>query len=151
MLQTYVCICIKYLSFFLCPKLIMPQIQLMNNQMNAFPSDVSSLHLVSVPILLKNMLILSFEDIACFEPLKVKNESEVAQSCLTLCDPMDYSLPGSSVHGIFQARVLEWGASVFSGILSIYLLSVNPWASNLRLLILYFLNYKMGIIKEPIS
>ena len=39
--------------------------------------------------------------------VKVKSESEVAQSCLTLCDPMDYSLPGSSVHGIFQARVLE--------------------------------------------
>ena len=40
--------------------------------------------------------------------MKVKSESEVAQSCLTLCDPMDRSLPGSSVHGIFQARVLEW-------------------------------------------
>ena len=38
-------------------------------------------------------------------------ESEVAQSCLTLCDPMDCSLPGSSVHGICQARVLEWGAT----------------------------------------
>ena len=36
--------------------------------------------------------------------------SEVAQLCLTLCDPMDYSLPGSSIHGIFQARILEWGA-----------------------------------------
>ena len=40
--------------------------------------------------------------------MKVQSESEVAQSCLTLSDPMDYSLPGSSVHGIFQARVLEW-------------------------------------------
>ena len=46
--------------------------------------------------------------------MKVKNESEVAQSCLTLRDPMDYSLPGSSVHGIFQARVLEWVAIAFS-------------------------------------
>ena len=46
--------------------------------------------------------------------MKVKNESEVAQSCLTLHDPMDCSLPGSSVHGIFQARVLEWGAIAFS-------------------------------------
>ena len=46
--------------------------------------------------------------------MKVKSQSEVAQSCLTLCDPMDCSLPGSSVHGIFQARVLEWGAIVFS-------------------------------------
>ena len=40
----------------------------------------------------------------------MKSESEVAQSCPTLSDPMDCSLPGSSVHGIFQARVLEWGA-----------------------------------------
>ena len=43
-----------------------------------------------------------------------KNESEVIQSCLTLRDPIDYSLPGSSVVGIFQARVLEWGAIAFS-------------------------------------
>ena len=42
--------------------------------------------------------------------MKVKSESEVAQSCLTLSDPMDHSPPGSSIHGIFQARVLEWGA-----------------------------------------
>ena len=42
--------------------------------------------------------------------MKVKSESEVAQSCPTLLDPMDCSLPGSSVHGIFEARVLEWGA-----------------------------------------
>ena len=46
--------------------------------------------------------------------MKVKSESEVAQLCLTLIDPMDYSLPGSSVHGIFQARVLESGAIAFS-------------------------------------
>ena len=46
--------------------------------------------------------------------MKVKSESEVAQSCPTLSDPMDYSLPGSSVHGIFQAKVLEWGAIAFS-------------------------------------
>ena len=46
--------------------------------------------------------------------MKVKSESEVAQSCLTLHDPMDYNLAGSSVHGIFQARVLEWGAIAFS-------------------------------------
>ena len=42
--------------------------------------------------------------------MKVKSESEVSQSCPTLSNPMDWSLPGSSVHGIFQARVLEWGA-----------------------------------------
>ena len=46
--------------------------------------------------------------------MKVKSESEVAQLCPTLSDPMDSSLPGSSVHGIFQARVLEWGATAFS-------------------------------------
>ena len=46
--------------------------------------------------------------------MKVKSKSEVAQSCLTLRDPMDCSLPGSSVHGIFQARVLEWVAIAFS-------------------------------------
>ena len=44
--------------------------------------------------------------------MKVKSESQVAQSCLTLSDSMDCSLPGSSVHGIFQARVLEWGLSL---------------------------------------
>ena len=46
--------------------------------------------------------------------MKVKSESEVTQLCLTLLDPMDCSLPGSSVRGIFQARVLEWGAIAFS-------------------------------------
>ena len=46
--------------------------------------------------------------------MKVKSESEVAQSCLTPNDLMDCSPPGSSVHGIFQARVLEWGAIAFS-------------------------------------
>ena len=46
--------------------------------------------------------------------MKVKSESEVAQSCPTLSDSMDFSLPGSFVHGIFQARVLEWGAIAFS-------------------------------------
>ena len=42
--------------------------------------------------------------------MKVKSESEVTQSCPTFSDPMDYRLPGSSIHGIFQAKVLEWGA-----------------------------------------
>ena len=46
--------------------------------------------------------------------MKVKRENEVAQSCPTLCDPRDGSPPGSSVHGIFQARALEWGAIAFS-------------------------------------
>ena len=52
--------------------------------------------------------------------MKVKSESEVAQSCQTLRDPMDCSPPGSSVHGIFQARVLEWGAIAFSIFLLYY-------------------------------
>ena len=47
--------------------------------------------------------------------MKVKSESEVTQSCPTLSDPIDGSLPGSSIHGIFQARVLEWVAIAFSG------------------------------------
>ena len=51
--------------------------------------------------------------------MKVKSESEVAQSCLTLHDPMDCSLPGSSIHGIFQARVLEWVAIAFSNHINI--------------------------------
>ena len=46
--------------------------------------------------------------------MKVKSESEVAQLCRTLSDPMECSLPGSSIHGIFQAGVLEWGAIAFS-------------------------------------
>ena len=46
--------------------------------------------------------------------MKVKSESEVAQSSPTLSDPMDCSLPGSSIHGIFQAKVLEWAAIAFS-------------------------------------
>ena len=50
--------------------------------------------------------------------MEVKSENEVTQSCPTLSDPMDCSLPGSSVHGIFQARVLECGAIAFSGFIS---------------------------------
>ena len=52
--------------------------------------------------------------------MKGKSESEVAQSCPIPCDPMDCGLPGSSIHGILQARVLEWGAIAFSN-LTIYL------------------------------
>ena len=55
--------------------------------------------------------------------MKVKSESEVTQSCLTLSNPMDCSLPGSSIHGIFQATVLEWGAIAFSD---------NPIAKSLQ-------------------
>ena len=50
--------------------------------------------------------------------MKVKSESEVAQLCLTLSDPMNCSLPGSPIHEIFQARVLEWIVSAFSALMS---------------------------------
>ena len=61
--------------------------------------------------------------------MKVKSGSELTQSSPTLCDPMDCSAPGSSVHGIFQARVLEWGAIAFSGMP--FLGAVNPAFMNL--------------------
>ena len=65
--------------------------------------------------------------------MNVKSVSEVAQSCPTLSDPMDCSLPGSSIHGIFQARVLEWGATAFSDAYTTTCLfmypSVNPWVA----------------------
>ena len=71
--------------------------------------------------------------------MKVKSEREVAQLCLTLSDPLDCSPPGSSVHGIFQARVLEWGAITFSESI---LKEVNPEYSleglMLRLNLQYF-------------
>ena len=51
------------------------------------------------------------------QSMKVKSESEVTQSCPTLHEPIDCSLPGSSIHGIFQARVLEWGAIAFYSLL----------------------------------
>ena len=67
--------------------------------------------------------------------MKVKSENEVVQSCLTLSDPMDCSLPGSCVHGIFQARVLEWGAIAFSNSrLTYYLFSDDKNQAHLSLL-----------------
>ena len=64
--------------------------------------------------------------------MKVKSESEVSQSCPTLSRPMDCSLPDSSVHGIFQARVLEWGAIAFSGVPTMphVFLSTLKWPIN---------------------
>ena len=56
--------------------------------------------------------------------MKVKSESEVAQSCLPLSDPMDCNLTGSSIHGTLQERVLEWGAIAFSGA-TVYRVSKN--------------------------
>ena len=58
--------------------------------------------------------------------MKVKSEREVTQSCPTLSAPMDYSLPGSSAHGIFQARVLEWVAIAFSLWLTSLLVTFLP-------------------------
>ena len=68
-----------------------------------------------------------------FQCMKVKSENEVAQLCPTLRDPMDCSLPGSSVHGIFQARVLEWGAIAFCDRLSKCWLLLNVDFSLLHL------------------
>ena len=62
--------------------------------------------------------------------MKVKSESEVSQSCPTFRDPMDCSLPGSSVQGIFQARVLEWDAIAFSGFYSLLIVICILWFPN---------------------
>ena len=90
--------------------------------------------------------------------MKVKSESEVAQSCPTLSDPMDCSLPGSSVHGIFQARVLEWGAIAFSktgfkplqifGVFLIHLYSIILTGSEIRVTSIYHdSSSRMGFIR----
>ena len=84
--------------------------------------------------------------------MKVKSESEVTQSSLTLSDPMDCSPPGSSIHGIFQARVLEWGAIAFSGTyVYLWLIHIVVWqkptqkskAIILQLKIKYIFNIKL--------
>ena len=65
--------------------------------------------------------------------MKVKSENEVAQSCLTLSDPMDCSLPGSSIHGIFQARVLEWGAIALNLVIkNVHLTTSQVWGQGQR-------------------
>ena len=77
---------------------------------------------------------------------KVKSESEVAQSCPTPRDPMDCSLPGSSVHGIFQARVLEWGAiafSVASTILLHTMSDINIYNKNHKTMLIDIIEKKM--------
>ena len=71
----------------------------------------------------------------------MKSESEVAQSCLTLSDPMDCSLPGSSVHGIFQARVLEWGAIAFSNINLMATKLISWFNLNNRGIYVYIIKY----------
>ena len=72
--------------------------------------------------------------------VKVKSENEVSQSCLTLSNPMDCSLPGSSIHGIFQARVLEWVAIAFS---------IDPSLSDYNSLFFHYLSLtKMNSILQ---
>ena len=74
--------------------------------------------------------------------MKVKSESEVTQSCPTLSDPIDWSIPGSSVHGIFQATVLEWGAIAFSQYFSIFVAMVNGIVSLISLSVFSLLVYR---------
>ena len=78
--------------------------------------------------------------------MKVKSESEVAQSCSTLRDSMDCSPPGSSIHGIFQARVLEWDAIAFSNMLSTLVISFLPRSKSL---LISWLQSPSAVILEP--
>ena len=76
--------------------------------------------------------------------MKVKSQNEVTQSGPTLCDPMDCSLPGSSVHGVFQARVLEWDAIAFS--LSRLVITFLP---RKKRLLISWLQSPSAVILEP--
>ena len=78
--------------------------------------------------------------------MKVKSESEVAQLCLTLSDPMDCSPPGFSVLGIFQARVPEWGAIAFSIMLSRLVITFLPRSKHL---LISWLQSPSAVILEP--
>ena len=78
--------------------------------------------------------------------MKVKSERQVAQLCLTLSNPMDYSLPGSSVHGIFKARILEWGAIAFSDMLSRLVITFLPRSKRL---LISWLPSPSAVILEP--
>ena len=82
--------------------------------------------------------------------MKVKSESEVAQSCPTLNHPMDCSLPGFSVHGIFQARVLEWVAIAFS-IVSMHALTFNLFRHILTQPVFVFSHHKSSFSKGSFS
>ena len=72
--------------------------------------------------------------------------SEVAQPCPTVSDPMDFSLPGSSIHGIFQARVLEWVATAFSNMLSRLVITFLPRSKRL---LISWLQSPSAVILEP--
>ena len=78
--------------------------------------------------------------------MKVKSETEVTQSCLTLSDPIDYSLPGFSIHGIFQARVLEWVAIAFSNMLSRLVITFLPRSKRP---LISWLQSASAVILEP--
>ena len=81
--------------------------------------------------------------------MKVKSESEVTQSHPTLCDPMDCSLPGSAVHGIFQARVLEWVAIAFSNLIftpRLFLFLLFIYLIFIKLFILYWTMANKNIV-----
>ena len=71
-------------------------------------------YLTSIPVQESNPVFSMVSKALCDQWKESESGSEVAQSCLTLCDPMDCSPPGSSVHGILQARILEWVATSFS-------------------------------------
>ena len=75
-----------------------------------------------------------------------ESESEVAQSCPTLSDPMDCSLPGSCIHGVFQARVLEWGAIAFSDMLSRLVVTFLPRSKRL---VISWLQSLSAVTLEP--
>ena len=78
--------------------------------------------------------------------VKVKSESEIAESCLTLSYPMDCSLPGSSVHGIFQARVPEWGAVATATVLDVPN-RMPAWSNSLcRLVLVYRLQPSCSVL-----
>ena len=80
--------------------------------------------------------------------MKVKSEREVTQSCPTLSNPMDCSLPGSSVHGIFQARVLEWGAIAFSSVLLVLLNLIYRFNTfSIKISAIYFVDIEKLIIR----
>ena len=81
--------------------------------------------------------------------IKVKREREVAQSCPTLSDPMDYSLLGSSIHGLFQARGLEWGASAFS--VTTCCLSLKPMSHILRFCFIKHLTSDFVVLSDKYS
>ena len=83
--------------------------------------------------------------------MKVKSESEVAQSCLTLSDPMDCRPPGSSVHGIFQARVLQWVAIAFSIALGSILIFTIPNLATEEQTLEVLLNFLRAIFYKLFS